>query len=162
MFEKNTSQPAKPSREPREKDLPTTVISADTKIVGSIDTTQNLRVEGLIEGNITCAKLTVDAEGTINGDVLAESIVSNGTINGTVKTDMLRLNKTSRIDGGVVLKNWVVDSGAKVNATCHFTDHPIHHQDAPVDEKKAEKKSEKEDGDLKVVERTMDKKAKAS
>ena len=155
MFDKSNSQ-ARNTRDNREPQLATTVISPDTKILGSIETTQNLRVEGTIEGDINCAKLTVAESGVINGDVLAESIESNGTINGTVKTELLRLTKTSKIDGGVILKNWIVDAGAKVNATCHFTDNPIYHEEETTVEEPEAKADTK---DLKVVERTMEKKA---
>lgn len=163
MFDKSSNQ-TRNMRDRNDQQVGTTVISTDTKIFGSIETTQNLRVEGTIEGDINCAKLIVAECGLINGDVLAESIESNGTINGTVKTEMLRLTKTSKIDGGVILKNWIVDAGAKVNATCHFTDHPMHHENAEAEAKetstpKADKKTKAEEQDLKVVEPAMEKKA---
>ncbi|TNE35910.1 MAG: polymer-forming cytoskeletal protein [Alphaproteobacteria bacterium] len=158
MFDKSTSQ-NRSARDKSEQHVGTTVISSDTKILGSIETTQNLKVEGTIEGDINCARLVVAESGVINGDVLAESIESNGTINGTVKTEMLRLTKTSKIDGGVVLKNWIVDAGAKVNATCHFTDHPMHHEGAEPEASKPTSEDKVEEKDVKVVERAMEKKA---
>ncbi|TNE60180.1 MAG: polymer-forming cytoskeletal protein [Alphaproteobacteria bacterium] len=166
MFDKSISQ-TRSVREKNEPQVGTTVISQDTKILGAIETTQNLKVEGTIEGDITCSKLVVAETGVINGDVLAESIESNGTINGTVKTELLRLTKTSKIDGGVILKNWIVDAGAKVNATCHFTDHPMHHEnkdgksEETQDAAKAAAKSDKQASnmDTNVVERAMEKKA---
>jgi cytoskeletal protein CcmA (bactofilin family) len=154
MFEKNQTSTPRSSRETSDKNIPTTVITAATKIIGAITTTENLQIEGRIEGNIDCENLIVGETGEIVGDIVASSILMHGTIKGQVKTDMLRLTKTSRIDGGVILKNWIVDSGAKVDATCHFTDRPSEF------ETKDENATPKEE--LKVVESSVEKKAKAS
>jgi cytoskeletal protein CcmA (bactofilin family) len=154
MFEKNQTSTPRSSRETTDKNIPTTVITAATKIVGSITTTEHLRIEGRIEGDIDCENLTVGETGEVVGDIAASSIMMHGTIKGQVKTDMLRLTSTSRIDGGVILKNWIVDSGAKVDATCHFTDKPSEFRG------KDEEETSKEE--LKVIEGSTEKKAKAS
>ena len=58
------------------------VLSANLTVVGNLNTTGDLEVEGTIEGDIRAHLLTIGEGATIRGEVIADDIVINGHIIG--------------------------------------------------------------------------------
>jgi len=92
-------------------------IGAGTTIKGKITTNDDVRVDGVVEGDInTKTKVIVGENGTVNGEINATSATISGHIDGSViTTESITSMKNSKVSGNVSTKNLVVETGAFVN-----------------------------------------------
>lgn len=93
----------------------TCVIAKGTFIEGKFTTSENVRIDGTIKGEVKCEKRIVMGDtGKIEGDVQALHSTIKGTIEGTVQIfDTLHLMDTAFIKGKIATKTLVVDEGAR-------------------------------------------------
>ena len=71
------------------------IISADVKIVGHVSSQGELDINGTIEGDVRATALTIGETGAVKGEVIAESVVVRGTIEGRMMP-MLDISRTAR------------------------------------------------------------------
>lgn len=100
------------------------IISAGTVIVGDIECSGVLKVEGQIDGSVRQARQVMLArEGAIHGNVTAAEVVVGGTIDGNVTaTDRLELQSTAVVNGDITTKSIVVMEGARINGGVKMTE----------------------------------------
>jgi len=98
----------------------TCVISKDTVIEGNFSADQDVRLDGVIKGDVRCAKRIVVGEtGKVEGTVNAESAVVMGAIKGEVIIqEILQLKSTALVDGNLQAKSIQVDEGGKYLGAC--------------------------------------------
>ena len=94
---------------------PPSIIGADLRITGALSTDGAVRVDGVINGDIKCARLEVGENGVVNGDVEAEVLKLEGSINGVVTADAVYLMSTARMCGDVIHAKLSVEGGAMVD-----------------------------------------------
>lgn len=101
----------------------TTLISKDTVIVGDIQFSGNLDIEGLVQGNIVAqnekgACVRIVDKGRVEGDVRAPKVIVNGSIVGDVhSTGHLELASKARVQGDVYYTLVEMAVGAEVNGS---------------------------------------------
>ena len=100
----------------------TCVISKDTMIQGSFTAEQDVRLDGVIKGDVRCSKRLVLGEtGKIEGKVHAETAVIQGTIKGElVIQDLLQLKSSGLIDGNLQAKSILVEEGGRYLGECRI------------------------------------------
>ncbi|MFZ2900763.1 MAG: polymer-forming cytoskeletal protein [Saprospiraceae bacterium] len=100
----------------------TCVISKDTVIEGNFSCEQDVRLDGVIKGDVRCAKrLVIGETGRIEGKVTAESAVIQGTIKGEVTIqDVLQLKSTALVDGVLQAKALLVEEGGRYLGECRI------------------------------------------
>ncbi len=100
------------------------MLTNGTKIVGTITTDKDIRIDGNLEGDIICnGKIVLGSMGTIKGNVQCTSAEIMGTIEGKIKTsEMLSLKSTSRINGEIKTRNLSIEPNAQFNGTCEMND----------------------------------------
>ena len=97
-----------------------TLIGADTRIVGDVDFSGGLRIDGAIRGNVTepnasPSTLILSEHGRIEGAVNASKIVINGKVIGPVKSgQFIELQPKARITGDVYYKSLEMHTGAVI------------------------------------------------
>ena len=98
----------------------TCVISKDTVIEGNFAADQDVRLDGIIKGDVRCAKrLVIGESGKIEGKVNAESAVVMGTIKGEVIIkDTLQLKPTALVDGNLQASSIMVEEGGRYLGEC--------------------------------------------
>ena len=96
------------------------IIAQGTKIVGDLNSEGDLRVDGIIEGNIkTTGKVVVGKNGTIKGTLQGTDAYFDGKFNGKLAlSGTLTLKATAHIEGEVVAGKLAVEPGATFNVTC--------------------------------------------
>ena len=79
----------------------TCIIARGTVIEGKITSTENMRIDGKVKGQVLCDKrLVMDADGVIEGDVQAGESTIKGRVVGTVSViNTLHLLESSFIKG---------------------------------------------------------------
>ena len=107
-----------------EPNAKTNVIAQGTTIEGTFTTTEDLRVDGRIKGDIECKKRFVMGEtGIIDGTVNCSESTIKGTIEGTISVNgLLHLLSTAVIRGKIMAKKMIVDEGAAYNGECIIGD----------------------------------------
>ena len=101
----------------------TTLISQDTEIVGDINFSGNLDIEGTVRGNIAAvagkdAMVRVVDKGLVEGEIRSPSIIINGTIHGDVYSSKhLELASKARVQGNVHYALVEMAIGAEVNGS---------------------------------------------
>ncbi len=98
-------------------DVPS-IIAADLRIVGNLICTGSLEVEGEIEGNVSCGRVTVRRTGAIKGDVAADEVHVDGEIQGLVKGKSVAIAESGRVVGMVIYESLAVKDGAYIDGQC--------------------------------------------
>jgi len=90
------------------------ILSSDVEINGSIKFSQNLIIDGKIEGEILSGgDLTIGEHAVIKGNVTTRSVVILGEMNGNITvTDRCELTSTARLDGDVKAGTLAIQEGA--------------------------------------------------
>ncbi|MBQ9600928.1 MAG: polymer-forming cytoskeletal protein [Neisseriaceae bacterium] len=90
-----------------------TIIGEQCVILGNIESTQSVKIDGRVEGDVEVDGLTVIGENaTIIGNVNCQEVVAYGQISGNVRCDSLHLKSTARIVGEIVTNNLQIEAGA--------------------------------------------------
>ena len=90
-----------------------TVVAKDVEIVGSIKCGSNIRIDGKLNGDLSCAgNVVVGNTATIKGNISVESVTVEGTVNGnTTAKDLIDLKSTARVTGDIRSKRLTVEDG---------------------------------------------------
>ena len=90
------------------------MLGADTNVVGNIDASADLHVDGRIEGDITCNALVQGEGSEIAGMVKAETVRIAGTVRGAVFAREVVILKTAKIEGDVAYDALTIEQGARL------------------------------------------------
>lgn len=99
-----------------------TIIAGGTEIHGNIESKGDIRVDGILIGNLTTSsKVLVGASGKITGDVHALQADVLGEINGNVRVaELLYLKNNCVVNGNLYAGQLQVDATAAFNGECHM------------------------------------------
>lgn len=107
-----------------------TVISKGMTLTGTLKGKGTVRVEGIVEGEISLdGALTVAVSGTVKGPVAVNVLRVAGNIEGnaTVK-DHLCLERTGHIQGDIETVSLVIEDGGRLNGRTTMMERPKDHQ----------------------------------
>ena len=98
----------------------TCIIAKGTVIQGKITTSENMRIDGTVKGDVFCDKrLVMDVGGLIEGNLHAGESTIKGRVVGTVTVaNTLHLLESSFIKGDIKAKKLHVEEGAKYDGKC--------------------------------------------
>lgn len=105
----------------------TTLVSKNTEVVGDINFSGNLMVEGTIKGNIDSidgadAHARILDSGVVQGEIRVPTIVINGTINGDVYSSKhVELAAKAVVNGNVHYELIEMVKGAQVNGNLVYS-----------------------------------------
>ena len=93
------------------------VLDAQVRLIGDIETSGSLRIDGSLEGTVRRADVVVlGVGGSMTGDVHAREVIVGGTITGSVHaTDRVELQATAIVTGDLVTQSVFVQEGGVVN-----------------------------------------------
>ena len=96
------------------------LIAQGTEITGDVNTTGDLRIDGQVQGNVSCtAKLVIGEGGKILGNIDCNSGEISGTVSGQiVAKEILQLNRSSSIQGDIEAMRFIVEDGASIKGRC--------------------------------------------
>ena len=93
-------------------------IRADLKIIGNIETSGDLQVDGTVEGDIECRAVTVGEPAQINGSIAADVVRIFGSVTGDTTAASVCLEQTARVVGNVIHESLSIVPGAFVDGHC--------------------------------------------
>jgi cytoskeletal protein CcmA (bactofilin family) len=98
-------------------DAAISVISNGMRVIGDIESSGVIKVDGVIDGAVRGARqLLLGKTGAIHGDIYAVDAVLGGRVVGTVVTsERVEIQGTSSVEGDIHTKSIVVYEGALIN-----------------------------------------------
>ena len=119
MFSKNSKGTGSDvNTQPAQISSPPSIISADLKVVGDLNSECEIQVDGAIDGDIRTKILLVGETAKIKGEIVAETVYVHGSINGQVKAKNVNLAKTAHVVGDILHENLSIETGAFLEGHC--------------------------------------------
>ncbi len=110
------------------------VIGSGMRIVGDIESSGTIKVEGVVEGSVRGARqLLLGKGGTIHGDVHAVEAVLGGSVVGNVlATERVEIQGSSSVEGDILTKSMVVYEGGVINGSVRMGEHAMSARHTPT------------------------------
>jgi len=98
------------------------IIGKGTKIVGDITSAGDVRIDGLLTGNIVISgKLVLGPNGIVDGNITSVNAELEGEVKGIVNvTEILSLKSTAKINGDIVTSKLMIEPGALFTGSCNM------------------------------------------
>ena len=99
---------------------PHNVFATGTTLTGKIETESDFRLDGRIEGEISCkGKIVIGPKGYVKGNILTVNAEILGSVEGVIRTrERLVLKSSAEIKGDIFIQTLEIEPGAKLNGTC--------------------------------------------
>lgn len=96
------------------------LIGAGTNIKGDIASDGDIRIEGFVNGSITCkGKVVVGSTGKVEGEITCQNADISGTLNGNISVaELLILKATANLKGDITTNKLSVEPGANFSGAC--------------------------------------------
>lgn len=116
MFSKSSNSRSNvPSAAAGAKNAPFSIIGGDVTINGDIKASVDLHIDGVIEGDITCAALVQGADSRIKGHVSAKTARIGGLVEGSISAEELIVEASARITGDVSYERINIATGGLID-----------------------------------------------
>jgi cytoskeletal protein CcmA (bactofilin family) len=102
----------------RNKAVAPTIISSDMRITGNVTSEGEVQVDGVVDGDVRGARVSVGVTGHIAGAVSAERILVRGRINGQIRAQIVTFTRTAQVKGDVFHDTLSLEAGAKLEGHC--------------------------------------------
>jgi len=100
------------------KPVETTVISANSKLEGLIETEGNLIIDGSVTGTIKCGSLEIMEDGNVDANVEAEAVNVAGNFEGEmICRGRLTFFRTGKVKGDISYGTLSIESGGSLDGT---------------------------------------------
>lgn len=98
----------------------TCIISKGTRLEGQFSSQENVRLDGVIKGEVKCeSRLVMGESGKVEGKVRTKDADIHGTIEGEITVfGSLQLRSTARIHGNITATTMSVEEGASWTGEC--------------------------------------------
>jgi cytoskeletal protein CcmA (bactofilin family) len=94
------------------------LISADLRIAGDLVSTGDIHVEGVVEGDIRSAMLTIGEGAEVRGAIVADSVRICGAVVGQIQAHRVELTRTAKVTGDIMHELLSIESGAFIEGHC--------------------------------------------
>ena len=106
-------------------------IDASLTIMGDLYSEGDVHLDGRICGNVRCAQLIVGRDSSITGAVMAEQAIVRGRITGTIRSPVVILQDTARVESEITYTTLAIDDGATFEGAARRSDNPLQ-EDQPA------------------------------
>lgn len=93
----------------------TSVIGKAVKITGQIESTEDVQIEGQVEGDVRGQTVTIGSNARVKGTVYGETVEVAGTVEGKIEARKVVLNATGHMTGDVIHADIRIESGAFID-----------------------------------------------
>lgn len=118
MFSKASKTSSQDQRaEPPSKAVPS-IISADLTITGDLVSGGEIQIDGTVDGDISCKALIIGVDGSVTGEIEADSVRLHGEVNGQLRAKTVYLAATARMVGDITHESLAIEPGAFMEGHC--------------------------------------------
>ncbi len=110
----------RPQPEPAPRPVPAagsrgvSVISKALKITGQLESTEDIQIDGQVEGDVRAASVKVGTEAKVKGSVFGDEVELSGSVEGKIEARKVVLTSSAHMTGDVVHQDITIHSGAYV------------------------------------------------
>lgn len=146
MFNKkaNNPQPAAKNAKPaKTRETIPTIVTQDVHLLGNIVSEGAVDFSGAIDGNIRCDVLTLREQGTVKGEISANTVHIQGTVKGLIRAKNVHLLASCKVEGIIIHEQLSIEDGAFVDGKFKRSDRVVEtpalpHVSMPLDEEDQE------------------------
>jgi cytoskeletal protein CcmA (bactofilin family) len=92
----------------------TTLVAANSAINGSLTLSDNLHIDGRVEGEITSeANVSIGENGFFEGTIRAANIIVSGHMDGNIDCERLEIVASGHVNGELITDDLVIESGGR-------------------------------------------------
>jgi len=113
-----------PTKRPAKSNVPS-IISPDLTVIGTLNATGDIQIDGKVEGDINTFSMTVGEKAVVNGEIRAEECVIRGHVIGSVRARKVHLCATAHVEGDILHHALAVETGAFFEGNCRHSDDPL-------------------------------------
>ena len=100
------------------KPVPPSIVSADLRMVGDLNSKGEIHIDGAIEGDIRCQVLVIGQTGSVTGQIISDTVRVHGTLTGQIRARSVFLAATARVVGDIAHESLAIEPGAYLEG--HF------------------------------------------
>jgi cytoskeletal protein CcmA (bactofilin family) len=108
----------RPAYTPAVQAASVSVISKALKITGQLESTEDIQIEGEVDGDVRAVTVKVGANAKVKGTVYGDEVELAGSVEGKIEARKVVLTSTARMSGDVVHADIRIDSGAYISGHC--------------------------------------------
>ena len=101
------------------------IIGRGMQVTGNIVCTGQLQISGRVLGDIHAAHLTIAEGAKVEGKIVAPETVVQGTFNGSIHGNVVRLENTAVVDGEVFNRSLAIEQNAKFEGVSRRLDKAV-------------------------------------
>jgi cytoskeletal protein CcmA (bactofilin family) len=90
------------------------LISKDLKITGELESTEDIQIDGQIDGDVHGVGVKIGQHAKVKGTVYGEDVELAGTIEGKIESKKVFLTGTARMTGDIWYQDIKIESGAYI------------------------------------------------
>jgi len=94
------------------------VISKALKITGQLESTEDIQIDGNVDGDVRAVSVIVGNGAKVKGTVYGETVEVAGTVEGKIEAKKVVLTSTAHMAGDVVHQDLTIASGAFIDGNC--------------------------------------------
>jgi len=94
------------------------VISKALKITGQLESTEDIQVDGEVDGDVRGVSVKIGSNAKVKGTVYGDSVELAGTIDGKIEAKKVVLTSTAHMSGDVIHQDIKIESGAYIDGHC--------------------------------------------
>lgn len=94
------------------------VISKSLKITGQLESTEDIHIEGEVDGDVRGVAVKVGHNAKVKGTIAAEEVELAGTVTGKIEARKIVLTNTAHMTGDLIHQDLRIDSGAHMEGHC--------------------------------------------
>jgi cytoskeletal protein CcmA (bactofilin family) len=120
-----SSSPAQPVKRMGRSGSVPSIISADLTVAGTLNSTGDMQIDGIVEGDVKSVGLVIGERAEIHGEVWAEDVTVRGRVIGRIHARKVLLAATSHVEGDILHEAFAVEAGAFFEGNCRHSDNPL-------------------------------------
>ena len=116
----------RPSSAPRKNaSSSTSVIGADLRITGNLESKGEVQIDGQVEGDIRAQRIVIGEHARTTGNLVAESIEVRGNAQGSIRGNAVTFTASGRVEADVFHKTLMIEQGAFFEGKSRRSDNPM-------------------------------------
>lgn len=98
------------------------IISSNLTIIGNVNSNGNVKLDGVIHGDMFCSSLVVSESGEIKGGIVADDVVVLGQVHGPIRGKKVMLHATAQVEGDIYHQGIGIEMGTRYDGTLRWID----------------------------------------
>ena len=125
-----------------------TLVAGNCQLIGDVHFTDQLLVNGVVEGNIragsgTNATLTISEKGEVRGEIRVPNVIVNGSVDGDIHSEKhIELSAKAEVSGNVYYKVIEMVMGSRVDGQFVHVDGEVEKLNVAISPKSRKKEDE--------------------